>query len=274
MARYIELTGQRFGKLTVLERAGGGGYHKPAKWRCVCDCGREKIVDSQLLRQGIITDCGCKITDRLVGKRFGRLTVIRDSGKRYQNNCGIIWECRCDCGNTTYVLTGNLTAKRNFTASCGCMKKERFTKHNLYKTKVYEKLNAIRGRCKNPNDRSYFRYGGRGITLCKEWDGPDGFQNFYDWAMSNGYKDGLTIDRIDNDKGYSPDNCRWVTQKVQMNNTRRNRYVVIDGEKHSVSEWARIKGICIGTVRDRLRRGWSEYDAIMKPLRHKQKKGQ
>ena len=263
----IDLTGQRFGKLTAIEIAEHGGSHKPVKWRCKCDCGRERIVDSQLLRNGIATDCGCKITDRLIGKRFGRLVVLRDSGIR-KKGCGdIVWECQCDCGNKAYVLTCNLFAKKSFTVSCGCMRREKATKHNLSSTNIYKVLIAIKGRCKNPNNQSYFRYGGRGITLCQEWDGEDGFKNFYEWSMENGYAPGLTIDRIDNNKGYSPDNCRWATQKVQMNNNSRNRYVTINGETHSLTEWAEIKGICIGTVRDRLKRGWSEIDAITKPIR-------
>ncbi len=265
----IDITGQRFGKLTAIKIISHEGAHKPVKWLCLCDCGNEKVVDSQLLRRGLITDCGCKINERLVGKRFGRLVVLEATDRRMSGD--IVWKCKCDCGNITYVATCNLTAKRSFTASCGCMRKEKAIKHNLSKTKIYKKLLAIKGRCKNPKDKNYFRYGGRGITICEEWDNENGFENFYNWAISHGYEAGLTIDRIDNNKGYCPDNCRWVTQKVQMNNQSRNRYVKIGEETHSLIEWAEIKKISIGTIYDRLKRGWSEYDAITKPIKGRTK---
>lgn len=263
----IDISGQKFGKLTALEIVEHGGSHKPVKWLCLCECGKTKVVDSQTLRRGYITDCGCKIRDRLVGKRFGRLVVLEATDKKYKNSGDIIWRCQCDCGNITYVATANLNAKVNFTASCGCMRRENATKHNLSASPIYKALVAIKGRCKNPNNKNYYRYGGRGITICDEWDGDNGFENFYKWSMENGYNEGLTIDRIDNSKGYSPENCRWTTQLVQMNNQRRNRFVTVDGETHSLSDWARINGICIGTIRDRLKRGWSEQDAVSTPVK-------
>lgn len=262
----IDITGNKFGKLTAIKIVEHGGNHKPVKWLCECECGNTKIVDSQLLRRGYITDCGCKIKNRLIGKRFGRLTVLSNTGK-YQSS-HVIWLCKCDCGKLTEVMTTNLSlTRKNATLSCGCMRKEKNTKHNLSNTKIYKTLVAIKGRCKNPKDPNYHRYGGRGIKICEEWDNENGFENFYKWSMENGYKEGLSIDRKDNNKGYSPDNCRWTTQKQQMNNTRHNRYVTINGENRSLTEWAEIKGICIGTIRDRLKRGWSEIDAITKPVR-------
>lgn len=265
----IDLSGKRFGSLTAVSIAEHGGSHRPVKWLCKCDCGLEKVVDSQLLRRGIVKDCGCHVTNRMVGKRFGRLTVLEATDKRISGD--IVWKCRCDCGNITTVATCNLEAKVHRTVSCGCMRVERVTKHNLSEEKIYKRLVAIKGRCKNPNDKKYPIYGGRGITLCEEWDGEHGYENFYKWSIEHGYQDGLTIDRIDNDGGYSPDNCRWTTRTVQMNNRRVNRFVTIDGETHSLTEWSRIKGINIGTVRNRLKRGWSEYDALMKPVRGRAK---
>lgn len=263
-----DLAGMKFGKLTAIKIIEHGGTHKPVKWLCKCSCGREKIVDSQLLQSKAISDCGCSTIKRLVGRKFGRLTVIDSTAKRDIHTGSIIWKCQCDCGNIVYVSTSNLESNSNHrTQSCGCLRRENSTKHSLSKTKLYKKLVAIKGRCKNPKNANYFRYGGRGIGLCSDWDGKQGFENFYVWAIAHGYEDGLTIDRIDNNKGYSPDNCRWVTQKLQMNNTRRNRYITIDGETHSLTDWAEIKGISIGTIRDRLKRGWSEYDAIMRAVR-------
>lgn len=264
----IDLTNQKFGKLTAKEIVERGGAHKSVKWLCECECGGSKIVDSQLLKRGFITDCGCSTKNRLVGKRVGRLTVVANTGKHQSGH--VVWLCKCDCGNYTEVITSNLNPNRfNATLSCGCLRKENATKHNLSNTTIYKTLVSIKGRCKNPSSRFYSLYGGRGITLCDEWDGEKGFENFYNWSISNGWKKGLSIDRIDNNKGYSPDNCRWTTQKVQANNTRRNRMITIDGETHSLTEWVEIKGICMGTVADRLKRGWNEIDAIAKPIKKK-----
>lgn len=268
MGRHcLDLSGQKFGKLTAIKVVEHGGAHNPVKWLCQCECGNEKVVSSQSLVRGIVKDCGCGVKNRLVGRRFGRLTVLSSTDRRTNGaSREIIWKCKCDCGNIAYVATNNLMAKKCKTLSCGCLRKEKTTKHNLSHTKIYKALVAIKGRCKNTKDKNYFRYGGRGITVCKEWDGENGFENFYKWSIENGYEDGLTIDRIDNNKGYSPDNCRWASQKVQMNNTRRNRIIEIDGVSHSLSEWCEITGISKGTIRDRLNRGWDEKSAITKPV--------
>lgn len=264
--RYIDLTGQKFGKLTVIELQDHGANHKPAKWRCICECGNEKIVDSQLLRRGIITDCGCKIRNRLVGKRFGMLTVLESSDRRAASKSGgIYWKCKCDCGNIVYVSTNNLVSKYSHTVSCGCHRKSMATKHGKSDTRIYRAWLAIKERCINSKSKAYKYYGGRGISICNEWVGEHGFENFYDWSMNNGYAEDLTIDRIDTNGNYEPSNCRWVTQQVQMNNTRRNHYVEINGETRSLSDWARLYKIDIGTVWSRLARGWSDIDAITIP---------
>lgn len=264
---FIDLTNQQFGKLTVIEIHERCGHHKPVKWKCICECGNMKIVDSQLLRRGLITDCGCATETRLVGKKFGKLTVIKALEERHKGK--IVWLCKCDCGNYTNVMSSNLrpNSKIGGTNSCGCAKIEQHTKHNLSNTKLYKTLVAIKSRCKNPQNPSYKAYGGRGITLCDEWDGENGYERFYNWAMENGYKDGLSIDRINNDKGYTPENCRWVTQKQNTNNTRNCKRVTIEGETHTLSEWADIKGIPAALIYSRRQRGWNEIDAITKPYK-------
>lgn len=270
----IDLTGQKFGKLTAMEICEHGGFHHPVKWRCVCDCGNEKIADSQLLRQGRISDCGCGVTSRLVGKRFGRLTVVRDSGKRLERCKNILWECKCDCGNTTYVLTSNLVTKYNRTVSCGCYAAERRIKHNLTNTnsRICKIIVGMRQRCYNPNDAAYKWYGARGIRVCDEWMGEDGVENFYKWAVANGYKEDLTIDRIDVNGNYEPSNCRWATRQEQRRNTRSNRWITVNGEKRLISEWAKLKNISASTISSRIKRGMSEYDAVMTPSMAKKKK--
>lgn len=158
--------------------------------------------------------------DDLAGKRFGRLVAVRDSGKK---NGAYVWECMCDCGTVAYVDGRKL--KNGHTKSCGCIRKDGTKKpsysHGLHKTRLYRIWSNMKTRCFNPNADNYEFYGGRGITICKEW--LHDFQAFYDWAMGNGYKDGLTIDRKDSDCNYSPQNCQWITLSenvIRANNER------------------------------------------------------
>lgn len=123
----------------------------------------------------------------------------------------------------------------------------------------------MRQRCLNPKNRQYKNYGGRGITICDEWI--NDYSSFRDWALRSGYKQGLTIDRINNDEGYSPENCRWATYKEQSRNTRNNRIITINGETKCLIEWAETLGISYQLVQGRLRNGWPVEKALTEPLR-------
>ena len=194
-----------------------------------------------------------KIID-LTGKKFGRLTVLRYSHKSGNKH---YWLCKCDCGKEKPVI--GCCLKSGNTKSCGCYNKEKrietHTKHGMKNTKIYYVWKAIKKRCENPNDTAYKNYGGRGIKVCDEWK--NDFTSFYNWSIKNGYKEGLSIDRIDNNGNYEPLNCRWATRIEQGRNTRKNRFIEYNGEKHCISEWSSLLGIKQRKIYDRLKKGWS-----------------
>lgn len=163
----------------------------------------------------------------LTGQRFGRLTVVADSGKR--NNGYILWECRCDCGNTKIVDGWRL--RSGATQSCGCLRQElavehikgvkKKPKHGLVDHRLFGIWSGMKTRCYNENNKDFKDYGGRGITICDEWLAD--FLCFYNWAMENGYQDDLTIDRMDVNGNYEPSNCKWSTRGEQARNQRRTK---------------------------------------------------
>lgn len=184
----------------------------------------------------------------IIGQRFGRLVVTSINRKNGQTFC----ECNCDCGNTKTVRRGQLTS--GDTISCGCYHKEHNSefgkKHGLSKHPLYTVWSGIIQRCTNQNAENYKRYGGRGITVCDEWK--NDFKSFYDWASSNGYLKGLTIERINNDQGYTPDNCRWATISEQANNKRKNHFFTYNDITHTIAEWSRILNVNAETLRYRV----------------------
>ncbi len=192
----------------------------------------------------------------LSGRRFGRLVVIEKLGPDKHGD--IKWACKCDCGNETVVLGGNL--RRNHTTSCGCVYKEVISTHGGSNTRLYHIWTLMKRRCYSPTDNRYERYGGWGITVCKEWR--DSFAHFRNWAMENGYQEKLTIDRKDGNGNYTPENCRWATPKEQQNNLSTNRLITYQGETLTIPQWAEKIGVHTGTLRTRLRRNWSIERAL------------
>lgn len=200
-----------------------------------------------------------KLVD-LTGQKFTRLTVVsRDN----TSTKSVRWNCVCDCGNTTNVAANEL--KRGSSRSCGCLQKElaakRVSTHKLSKTPTYKVWDAIIQRCLNENSQAYANYGGRGITVCEHWKT---FQNFY--ADMGEKPDGLSIDRIDNNKGYSPDNCRWADTKTQSTNKRTNNKYTYDHKTLCISEWAELYGMSHACLSMRLIRGWSIERALTTPV--------
>lgn len=236
MSQYQDITGQRFGRLTVVEPVRNG---KILKWLCRCDCGGETITTSWRLRSGHTKSCGCFQREQTslasakdyTGLKFGRLTVkkrIAGAHTRYQ--------CICECGKTVVVSGNNLVC--GATRSCGCLRSEMVTESNTIHggcgTRLYIIWRNMQDRCYNPKNKEYHRYGGRGINICPEWQ--TSFAVFREWALENGYQENLTIDRINNDLGYFPSNCQWLTlrENIAKMNTERNHHPKeIPVERHS-----------------------------------------
>lgn len=193
----------------------------------------------------------------LTGEKFGNLTVLRrlnycQTGHTY------LWECKCDCGKITIVRGGNL--RTGHTISCGC--KKGLIKHNKWDTRLYHIYNNMKQRCNNPKNVWYKNYGARGIKICDSWQ--NDFMSFYNWSINNGYSDELSIDRIDVNGNYEPNNCRWVTKLVQQNNMRRNKLITYKNKTHTVAEWEHILKLPHNYIRSRLRS--NTFENIMKKL--------
>lgn len=203
------------------------------------------------------------------GQVFGRLTVKEEAGRNKQRQ--VLWLCECECGNVTIVSGVDL--RREKAKSCGCMRKENLlksiTKHGKSRTRLYKVWAGIKGRCENKNNAEFYLYGERKIKMCEEWK--DNFQNFYNWAITQGYnetaiKGECTIDRIDVDGDYTPENCRWITNELQQQNKRNNHLLTYKEKTMCIAEWEKIKGFKKGLIRNRLKLGWTITQAIETPI--------
>ncbi|MDD3890525.1 MAG: hypothetical protein PHR65_11500 [Syntrophomonadaceae bacterium] len=201
-----------------------------------------------------------KLRNDLTGQQFSYLTVLYRS-----DDCGngkkptVKWACQCQCGNISIVSTSSLVS--GTTKSCGCKKRKHGYSH---KERLYETWKNMRRRCFDPKNKRWAHYGGRGITICSEWND---YLPFRGWAMANGYADNLTIDRIDVDGNYCPENCRWVDAKTQANNVSRNRIVDVKGQKMTMAELADSLGMSYSAVQHRIERGWDINKIISTPQR-------
>lgn len=209
----------------------------------------------------------------LKGMRYGRLVAIESAGKTKSGNT--LWLCKCDCGNEVIVSISNL--RNGHTKSCGCYaaeqkraRKPRLT-HGMSYTRLYTIWQGVKQRCLDENSPAYKIYGAVGITICDEWLN---FENFKEWALKNGYKENLTIDRIDNNGIYTPSNCRWITQKEQNRNKKCNHFLTAYGNTRTLGEWREITGIPMSTMTNRINRGLDGEAVLYKgkyPTRKKKK---
>lgn len=202
----------------------------------------------------------------LTGQKFGRLTVISIAERK--KGYGVYWLCKCECGNETITSTGHL--KSGHTKSCGCLQKERAKEYNQKHCQTYTRMYYIwismKGRCYNNNNNAYKNYGKRGIKICDEW--LNNFEKFYEWSINNGYTDELTIDRIDVNGNYTPENCRWVDRITQANNTTRNKFLTYNNETKTLAQWCNILNLNYHTIKRRLNKyHWSVEKALSTPIR-------
>ena len=195
----------------------------------------------------------------LTAQRFGRLIVIERVENDKNNNAK--WLCLCDCGIKKAIMRNYLVSGK--TQSCGCLRKElsaaRLTTHGKTNTRTYGIWTAMKKRCESSYDSSYESYGGRGIKVCEEWHE---FESFYNWAITNGYADNLSIDRKDTNGNYEPSNCRWASDKVQANNKTNNHMLTHKGKTQTMSMWCDDLGIPRRRLENRIRRGWSTQRAL------------
>lgn len=188
------------------------------------------------------------MTADLTGQRFGRLVIIRRADQNDKHNQAV-WVCQCDCGKITTAITAKL--KGGYKVSCGCWRNRR---NGESRTRLFVIWRNMLDRCNNPKRDNYEHYGDKGVRVCSAWGD---YETFKAWALSNGYRDNLSIDRIDSAGNYEPNNCRWVTQKEQMQNISSNRHISYMDKQYTVSQFADLLSVPTYTIRNHLRAGWT-----------------
>lgn len=198
----------------------------------------------------------------LTGRRFGKLQVLWPTGRKGVQK-KICWLCQCDCGTIKniqgrYLLRG--------TISCGCLQKEIHTKHGMTDSSEYRSWCHIKGRCYNPKDKKYYRYGGRGIKMCERWK--NSFETFYE-DMGPKPGKGCSINRINNNGNYEPGNCEWATAKEQANNRRTNRQITFNNKTQTLAQWAKEVNMSHSVIFHRLKLGWPIERALTTPVKER-----
>ena len=207
-----------------------------------------------------------KKSNDITGMRFGKLTVLKNEKSDKHRNS--MWLCECDCGNKIIALGKDLRSGKKH--SCGCdIKRKKPEYHGMSDTNLYRRWTDMRERCDNPKNENYSKYGAKGVKVCEEWE--NSFLSFYNWSMENGFKEELSIDRIDPFGNYCPENCRWATFETQINNKRGSVIMELNGEKKTFTQWCKLYSICPNTVRKRMKRGYTFIDALTSPSKNKRR---
>lgn len=271
-AHRKDLFDKRFGRLKVLYSAPD---FRPGEtqWFCACDCGNVIIRRAKFIPK--LKSCGCARTGPmatnsidLTGQTFGRLSVMCAVPSNAKRRRGTSWLCQCSCpaGNTVVVAGESL--KSGFTKSCGCLADESRFKHGMSNSPEFRIWSGMKERCRNPNNPRYKDYGGRGITVCPEWE--DSFEQF---LVDVGPRPSPehSLDRLDNDKSYCPENVRWATPKEQARNRRTTILLTMAGRTQTIEEWAEALSVPIERIKGRLRAGWPPELALTAPKNAKPK---
>ena len=257
MSRKLELQGQKFNKLTAIKE-NGKDKKGQVLWLCKCECGNFTNVRGTELKNGKVKSCGCKFFKDLSGQKFGKLLVV----KRVENiGKQVAYLCKCDCGNTKVVKADYL--RTGDTKSCGCLPHSH-VKHGLIHQRIYRIWLAMKNRCGNAKMDSYKNYGKRGIKICEEW--LSDFKKFHSWAILSGYNDNLTIERVDNNKGYEPSNCIWIPLPEQSKHRRNVIKIKYNNNFYTIPELAKFLGISYYKLYTKIKKikqyGVIEYERI------------
>ena len=255
--------GVRFGMLTAISISENNRRSNHVLWDCKCDCGKHRIVLSANLSNGIISDCGCviknKIPSDMIGNKFGRLTVLSYSHKDGSNR--YYWNCVCDCGKPTTASGSALRFSRKL--SCGCLAIETVTTHGMSNTKTYKAYRAMLARCYSKNFIEYSNYGGRGISVSEDW--LISFENFFR-DMGKCPDGRYSLDRINVDNNYGVENCKWSTDEEQANNKTNNINILYNNDTLTLAQWCKRLGLSYSNTWSRLYvLNWSVSDAFEKP---------
>lgn len=258
MPKALDLTNKKIGRWTVLGKA--ESRNKKTYWVCKCECGTIKEVPTKALRTEESRSCGClkeevnknKIpinAKNLTGKVFGRLKVI---GQADNKNKDRRWTCLCECGSITTVIARDLMS--GHTTSCGCLKHhiKHSVNNGVYYKEIYAIWKGMKNRCNNKKDNAYKHYGERGIKICLEWTS---FSVFYTWAINNGYKPNLSIERVNVNGNYEPSNCTWIPIENQSKNRRNTVYIEYHGQIKTQAEWSRYFNVTHSAIQYHLKRG-------------------
>lgn len=252
------LVGRRFSRWLVVGYSKGA--EKGKRWILLCDCGKSGAATTRLLVGGKSGSCGCLRRDlnkvNRVGQTYGRLKVLRED---LEHKCK--WWCRCECGKV--VSIGSSALQTGATKSCGCLTRDRLTKHGMYGTRTYESWSAMMDRCFRKKHMAYPKYGGAGITVCEKWRN---FTGFYEDVGER--PEGMTLDRFPNKTGnYEPGNVRWATYRQQGSNRIDNHLLTMNGRTLTAIEWARERGIKYSTLIRRVNHGGlSDLEALTTPV--------
>lgn len=249
-----DITGKRYGRWVVLGR-GPSNNSRSRRWLVKCDCGTERILVGSALIAGRSNSCGCWTGKDITGKRYGSLLVV---GRDLSRKGRAYWFVKCDCGEKR-IVAGTALRQGN-SKSCGCLRGGVIT-HGKSNTPTYSVWAQMKKRCLNPNATAYKNYGGRGVTVCDRWR--NSFENFL--RDMGGKPEGMGIERCDNEKEYSPENCTWATAREQNNNKRNNRHIIIYGVTYTIANASRQFNIPKDTLLYRINRGREPHDAIFNP---------